>query len=157
MAQDQDVYRKIGRGGAGNFFTPKQAEQKAEEAASRDLEAQKRDGTPISKAGAAPAVGMARAGRGGAGNFVDRGEAARREDQDLASAVMTAGLKSVPRVGRGGAGNWLGGSGEEADKRQAEEEEGLRRAELERLAAEEVDKGLRMPDKVHHGEEKRRE
>jgi hypothetical protein len=54
--------------------------------------------------------------------------------------------------GRGGAGNWQDSSAAE-EQRRRDDEERRRAEELERLAREEVDRGLRMPEKVHHGVE----
>lgn len=69
------------------------------------------------------------------------------------AAAMTSSLKKHPHNamgGRGGAGNWAGDERERRD-----EEEGKSRAEeLERKVKEAVDKGLKMPERVHHGREK---
>ncbi|KAK9771079.1 hypothetical protein SCAR479_12203 [Seiridium cardinale] len=77
-----DAYRKVGRGGAGNFYSPKDVEE-ATKAPSNDLEAQKpapADELPSDPAeaprnqppaGASATPAYARTGRGGAGNFVD--------------------------------------------------------------------------------------
>ncbi|KEY70264.1 hypothetical protein S7711_04372 [Stachybotrys chartarum IBT 7711] len=152
MTNDQDVFRRIGRGGAGNFFTPKQVEQASKDHASKDIEAQKPD-HPVAAPSTGPA--MARAGRGGAGNFVDRDEAAAKTArEDNLTAMATAnGSRHTPRIGRGGAGNWVG---DEEEKQRLEAERQGKAAELERQAAQSVDAGLQMPAQVHHGEEKQR-
>lgn len=49
--------------------------------------------------------------------------------------------------GRGGAGNYRATSGESEDKAVVDKE-------LERKVREVVDKGLKMPDKVHQAPEK---
>lgn len=81
-----DAYRKVGRGGAGNFYSQKDIEDVTKNAeSSRDLEAQKpapADEPPSDPAeppsNQPPSAGApsstpvyARTGRGGAGNFVD--------------------------------------------------------------------------------------
>ncbi|KAI1144461.1 hypothetical protein F5Y05DRAFT_28051 [Hypoxylon sp. FL0543] len=87
-----DIYRRSGRGGAGNFFSQKDIEAAATKkaAGSQDLEAQNPQHTPADDdepptdpadvpaqttarqiASAASSGGYARTGRGGAGNFVD--------------------------------------------------------------------------------------
>lgn len=91
-----DAYRKVGRGGAGNFYSPKDVEdvEKAAQArADADPEAQKAAVSPTAAADEPPSdpaqhpsstpsssstarhpystASYARTGRGGAGNFVD--------------------------------------------------------------------------------------
>ena len=56
--------------------------------------------------------------------------------------------------GRGGAGNWKSAEQQEEEKRRRGEEEERssgRREELERSVQEAVDKGLKMPERVYHG------
>jgi hypothetical protein len=79
-----DAYRKVGRGGAGNFYSPQDVEE-ATKSRSDDLEAQKPapadeapsdpaeppSDLPPTSAGASSTPIYARTGRGGAGNFVD--------------------------------------------------------------------------------------
>ncbi|KAI0128853.1 hypothetical protein BJ170DRAFT_682641 [Xylariales sp. AK1849] len=87
-----DAYRKVGRGGAGNFYSQKDIDEAAKPSGSTDLEAQKpaaadeppsdpaeppAEGPPststsTSTTGAASSTPVySRTGRGGAGNFVD--------------------------------------------------------------------------------------
>lgn len=73
------------------------------------------------------------------------------------SAAVEARLKQQRHGGgmggRGGAGNWAStaeGEGAAGDADGA----GTKAEELERKAKEAVDKGLRMPEKVHHGRDK---
>ena len=60
--------------------------------------------------------------------------------------AVKAGNRMSKMAGRGGAGNWAGTNVVDAE---AVERERTKGKELDRMAAEEVDLGLRMPDKVH--------
>lgn len=175
---DQDVFRKVGRGGAGNFISVKDGETAPEDKvllfpcvrkncrllipesnliASQDLERQDTNHIVTTVQDSATGTQPIRAGRGGAGNYMDPSQLPDAEDKNRiskeVSAAVTSSLKKNPfraMGGRGGAGNW---AGEDMGKR--EEEEGKSTAEeLERQVKEEVEKGLKVPEKVHHGREK---
>ncbi|CCT66246.1 uncharacterized protein FFB20_06549 [Fusarium fujikuroi] len=147
---DQDVYRKVGRGGAGNFVS-----SKPEDAANADLEAQN-----LATEEVQPSVnGPSRAGRGGFGNYVNPEELPDAKEQDemaqKTAAAVNASLKKnhVARGGlggRGGAGNWKHAISFEEEERMREEER-LRGEQLAKKVKEEVDQGLKMPEKAHHG------
>ena len=103
--------------------------------------------------------GLSRAGRGGAGNYVDHSTADQHEQSAAKATAAATSSKQQARTawaGRGGAGNWKGGDAEEATK-DAQEEERLRGEALERKVMEEVDGGLRVPGKVLVAPEKRHE
>jgi len=150
MTQD-DVYRKIGRGGAGNFYS-----------ASRDVEAQnQQDGDAAAATSTSPVNPLpsahARVGRGGAGNFVDTTTPSAQEHEKKVADQTTAAVKQQPPrgpglSGRGGAGNWKTDAAALEAKRDAEERG--KGEELERKVKEVVDQGLRLPDKVHQKLEK---
>lgn len=152
-----DHHFRIGRGGAGNFFSKKELE----EAQQKDLEAQ-------SSATAAPVPPQpqqspyTRGGRGGAGNFYDSAAVAAAEREE---ALEAARLQATPAdtqsqaqprpsvstrpmvSGRGGAGNWAVSSAAAAE---ADEE---RKRKEEAIAAQiqhDVDAGLSMPPKTYH-------
>ncbi|KAF4511367.1 hypothetical protein G6O67_003173 [Ophiocordyceps sinensis] len=166
MAQDQDALHKVGRGGAGNYHPT-----------SAPSPATCKPPAPEPAIVAAPdAPGPLRGGRGGAGNFVDPGESAR----EVGAAVLAAnrsrrqqgrGGRGRAMGGRGGAGNWAGRSvahyGGDRDDDDDDEYDYVdyewdevhgphaQKVEaLERKVKEVVDKGLRMPDKVHHGRDR---
>ncbi|KAF4470927.1 hypothetical protein FALBO_2169 [Fusarium albosuccineum] len=150
MAPEHDVYRKVGRGGAGNYYASTK-----EDEASRDLEAQDLATDPIPPPDRSSAHVPARAGRGGAGNYVDPANLPdAREQQEMAdrtAAAISASLKKNHHAhgalgGRGGAGNWKGEEREVEDRSKGEE--------LEKKIKEAVDKGLKMPERVHYGHEK---
>ncbi|GJN77292.1 hypothetical protein PLIIFM63780_000782 [Purpureocillium lilacinum] len=172
MAPEQDVFRRVGRGGAGNYVPAADAAR-----SSKDLEAQQQhqsenDAAPSATtsdlgAGGGVAGAARRAGRGGAGNYVEaeRLPSARENEEHLAGEVNSAVASSLERKrgaaasrgmgGRGGAGNWNLEQTASADGGEEEEGgEGSKVQELERKVKEAVDKGLRMPDKVHHGRDK---
>ncbi|KAG5990726.1 hypothetical protein E4U54_004038 [Claviceps lovelessii] len=164
-----DILRKVGRGGAGNFYSVKKQDELAAE---KDLERQDNLARPL-VVPPADASSSLRGGRGGAGNFVDPAQvpAAQEEERNTAhevsEAVLTANRKRhscnhTNRMGgRGGAGNWAGkeggedGAAADDDDDDADVEAGLSRTgELEEKVVEAVEKGLKIPEKVHHGREK---
>lgn len=59
-------------------------------------------------------------------------------------------------MGRGGAGNWEYNTAvSEEERAEKERETGLKGEDLERKIEEDVDSGLKKPEKVHHGQEKK--
>ncbi|KAI6091858.1 hypothetical protein F4821DRAFT_254613 [Hypoxylon rubiginosum] len=144
-----DVYRRTGRGGAGNFYSQKDIAEATKAAdSSKDLEAQKQQqqqpapadeiptdpaDAPAQNATLAPGA-YARTGRGGAGNFVDPISVAAAQTSSSASTTSpptspTSSTTPAPAVvarnglsGRGGAGNWTTVPGE--GEGQGESEEG---------------------------------
>ena len=85
---------------------------------------------------------------------------------EVSEAVLTANRMQNSQThknrmgGRGGAGNWAGeedgtDGGDDDDDDDDDKEAGLSRTEeLERKVTEAVEKGLKVPEKVHHGREK---
>lgn len=109
------------------------------------MEAQKDNPTPpVAETVSHPA----RAGRGGAGNYTESHSSAAEHERSVAAetakAVKGSRSTGVGYSGRGGAGNWKGGAQEKVD--DVEERERLE--EMERKAREEVDLGLKMPEKA---------
>ena len=147
-----DVYRRVGRGGTGNFYSKKEVEdvEKASKAAT-DLEAQKTEPSSLDEVGPAPAQ-YSRAGRGGAGNFYEGGDdgdgdgagsyadsTEARKAQGLVSASL-AQPKHGAHGGRGGMGNWSDSTSAPA--------QGDQRARMDQLQAKilrDVDAGLAPP------------
>ncbi|CAK7239256.1 MAG: hypothetical protein STHCBS139747_000685 [Sporothrix thermara] len=164
-----DIFR-VGRGGAGNWYSKKDQE----EAEKRDVEAQKNaaETGASSKPPVAPQpqqTPYTRGGRGGAGNFYDSAAVAAAERDEAIEAARvqaTTTAASVPASadapavvtsssarprpglsGRGGAGNWAASAAA-----AAEQEEAQRRKE-EAIAAQiehDVEAGLPMPPKTYH-------
>ncbi|KAK7418841.1 hypothetical protein QQX98_003703 [Neonectria punicea] len=148
---DQDVYRKVGRGGAGNYYAPT-----ADGNDSKDLETQNLSTSVAATPDRSSAHVPTRAGRGGAGNYVDPANMPdAREQEEMANktaAAVNASLKKHHQVrgglaahGRGGAGNWK--VDEEEERKKAADEESVK---LEQKVKDAVDQGLKMPEKVHH-------
>ncbi|CAI6092081.1 unnamed protein product [Clonostachys chloroleuca] len=147
MPQNQDVYVRVGRGGAGNFHSSKPNPSKD---ANKDLEAAKPQ--QITPPSPPPPSSLARAGRGGAGNYADS-NASFKKEQELAGETVNAVAASAaahPRGallgGRGGAGNW---KTDELTARKLDEEQRIG-LEMERKAIEAVNVELKMPEKAHH-------
>ncbi|KAK0623548.1 hypothetical protein B0T14DRAFT_183325 [Immersiella caudata] len=135
-----DVYRKVGRGGAGNFYSKKDVEE-AEKA------------TPTTDSSAP--VSYARAGRGGAGNFKDQASAAaslraEREEAERTKAAVaaSAGKARVGLSGRGGVGNWSDSATPLGAVVQQEEQQKVEDLELKVL--KDVEAGLSMPAPAYH-------
>jgi len=104
----EPVYRRVGRGGAGNWYSKKDVEE-AEKAQAADLEAQKGaaagSGAPIERSitsattATLSSSGYARSGRGGAGNFSDQTSAVgtqqeTEQDAEKIKAAVTASLSN---------------------------------------------------------------
>jgi hypothetical protein len=97
-----------------------------------------------------------RAGRGGAGNYVDPKLAAQNQDQlaDETEAAVALSLKKHPQPhragwsGRGGAGNFNSDLAAENERRQEEEDKG-KVAELDKKIKEAVEGALKLPEKAH--------
>ncbi|KAK0389109.1 hypothetical protein NLU13_2684 [Sarocladium strictum] len=149
MSPNDDVYRKVGRGGAGNFYS----KPTTSDDANKDLEAQNPESSTIPVPLASnPAVAgqYTRAGRGGAGNYVDPSTAREQQNAEetlTAKAAANVTPKVVNRMalgGRGGAGNYHQKAQEEAEK----EAEKAQAEALDKKAREEVDEDLKMPGKA---------
>ncbi|KAM5351325.1 hypothetical protein ACJ41O_004048 [Fusarium nematophilum] len=188
MAPDHDVYRKVGRGGAGNYYASKPDDASkvscppphrlpfsctgfpydliVENSHTRkDLEAQELATTPAPPPDRSTAHVPARAGRGGAGNYVDPANLpdAREQEEmaDKTAAAVNASLKKNHHTrgglaGRGGAGNWQADEGEEHEAAKRDEDDKAKGQHLEKKVKEAVEKGLKMPEKVHHGQDKKK-
>ena len=151
-----DVFRRVGRGGAGNFYSQKDVED-AENARPKDLEAQQQKTatsqhtTTQATSNSAPAY--SRAGRGGAGNFYEAGtisESIEREQEvQKTKAAVAASGNARSRgglTGRGGMGNWADDS---ADVERVKEEE-KKKEVIEAKILEDVEAGLKLPAKAYH-------
>lgn len=172
-----EAYRKVGRGGAGNFYSKKDIEElNSTSQATGDLEAQKPApaDAPPSDPAEAPAAGppatsgtsssssapvYARTGRGGAGNFVDpltasSGSVHPDAQPHPAAIVHSTGNQSLaqapapPRLsGRGGAGNFAGGG--EQRIIDGGEQERKRKEAIDNDIFADVRAGLREPGRAH--------
>ncbi|KAI1808607.1 hypothetical protein F4811DRAFT_499993 [Daldinia bambusicola] len=162
------VYRRSGRGGAGNFYSQKDIEEVAKRK-SQDLEAQKpqpfADDEPLTdpadgpaQPAATPAISStsngtrtyARAGRGGAGNFVDvpSSSVATVTPPSTSAAQDQAHIQQPRHSGRGGAGNWT--SEHAGSEPHDQEEERKRREALDAHILEDIRDSLPQPPKIHY-------
>lgn len=125
----------------------------------QDLEAQELGTAVVPPPDQRTAHLPARAGRGGAGNYVDPANLPDKREQELMAEKTAAAIsKSLQRPargglgGRGGAGNWK--VDDEEAKKAAEEEEKHKGEDLEQKVKDAVEKGLKLPERVHHGQDK---
>ncbi|VBB86922.1 Putative protein of unknown function [Podospora comata] len=157
-----DVFRRTGRGGAGNYYSKKDIEdvQKASEA-SADLEAQAdltKTATTIQQQPAP--VPYSRGGRGGAGNFYDAADtaaSAKQQSEDAertkkAVAASIAARQKTGGTGRGGAGNYGAAAIPGADLPTPEDEQRKKLAEeeMEMKVLKEVEDQLDKPPGAYH-------
>lgn len=169
------VYRRVGRGGAGNWYNEKDVKEaeKALAAAvvrpslfpasptqhpqltptTQDLESQKHN-APAPGPSDGPAY--ARAGRGGAGNFKEKDaaaasiEAERAEVERTRAAVVASGAgkpRTTALTGRGGAGNYTDGSAPAAAAEQEHQQQKVE--DLEMKVLKDVDAVLAAPPAAH--------
>ncbi|OHE94656.1 hypothetical protein CORC01_10057 [Colletotrichum orchidophilum] len=153
-----DVFRKVGRGGSGNFFSKKDVED-AEKAKPEDIEAQKTADVVAASSTSPTTSGYVRAGRGGSGNYVDPSSLpGAKQQEELASKTQAAVSASIARSargasGRGGAGNYTGS----LPDAEATDEEVKRKEALEKKIIEDVEAGLPMPPKAYQHTTKKEE
>ncbi|KAI4087562.1 MAG: hypothetical protein LQ339_008879 [Xanthoria mediterranea] len=142
-----DTYRKVGRGGAGNYYSSQDIQQ-AQKQAAEDLEAQ-----PIVvddlRATNAKEPEYIHSGRGGAGNYSTASDAAeRKRSVDMAPSTRERTVPEGGFYGRGGAGNLRG-----SDKGSSVDDAEIRASEVQKQAYEQtvqdVEKGLKAPEKAH--------
>ena len=122
--------------------------------APQDLEAQTAEHTGTAPSTTVPSA--ARAGRGGAGNFISAQDA-QASEAAVANSTVEA-MKQAPAQpraggysGRGGAGNWKTQKEDDASEHDAKGKD------IEHKVKEVVEQGLKMPEKVHHALEKTKE
>ncbi|KAI4221557.1 MAG: hypothetical protein L6R36_006826 [Xanthoria steineri] len=142
-----DTYRKVGRGGAGNYYSNQDIQQ-AQKQAAEDLEAQ-----PIvaddPRAANAKEPEYIHSGRGGAGNYSTASDPAeRKRSVDMAPSTRERTVPEGGFYGRGGAGNLRG-----SDKGSSVDDAEIRASEVQKQAYEQtvqdVEKGLKAPEKAH--------
>lgn len=148
-----EMYRKVGRGGAGNYYSP----QDIDEAAKRineDVEAQEAVKSTLIDNTKATQSNYAHQGRGGAGNYQSTSLAnAPGIPNDLSTSVKQTVVPEGGHIGRGGAGNFVSG---DVERRKSDAERRLSQAQ-ERIHAqtvEDVGKEMKIPEKAHLGSEK---
>ncbi|KAK3333441.1 hypothetical protein B0T19DRAFT_474132 [Cercophora scortea] len=161
----EPVFRRVGRGGAGNWYSKQDVEDAEKKTQAADLEGQKgkQADAPLTAAITAATVAStaattyARGGRGGAGNFasptavsgMDASTTQHEREQDT-ERTKAAVAASKPRTGglsgRGGVGNWkdsAASAGETTPQKVEQERKKLEEMELEVL--KNVEAGLAVP------------
>ncbi|KAL8893674.1 MAG: hypothetical protein Q9192_005030 [Flavoplaca navasiana] len=142
-----DTYRKVGRGGAGNYYSSQDIQQ-AQKQAAEDVEAQ-----PVIagefRATNAKEPEYTHSGRGGAGNYSTASDAAeRKRSVDMTPDTRERTVPEGGFYGRGGAGNLRG-----SDKDSAIDGKDTAAGEAQKQTYEEtvqdVEKGLRAPEKAY--------
>ncbi|KAH7041194.1 uncharacterized protein B0I36DRAFT_358383 [Microdochium trichocladiopsis] len=167
-----DVYRRAGRGGAGNYYSKQDIAEVDKRLREQDPEAQRpipADPLPTDPAdppapassatAASSSSAYARSGRGGAGNFVDPAEAssaaaaAPASTGTPAAAPATASSSSTaaaPRYsGRGGAGNYSHFNPSAAPVVD-EEQERKRKEMVDSGILKEIQESLPKPPRIYH-------
>ncbi|CAL3964806.1 hypothetical protein PZA11_002272 [Diplocarpon coronariae] len=158
-----EVYKKIGRGGAGNYCSKQDLVQAAKNS---DLESASQHPSSSPSATSAPAPGYLHTGRGGAGNRVQASELissgltpSQSTSDPTSTSKPAAGEASAARVmgsskptyrgGRGGAGNYynLTTDPEREERLQAEGVARLNRA----WAEGEAQRALMRPEEAYQG------
>ena len=160
-------YQRVGRGGAGNFYTPQDVEKASKETPKvkfrlvdqtalmkfQEVEAQRNATSGGVEDIASQGRRVSTAGRGGAGNVTTR---------DMLVAGTTANIDVTPSLqenkppelghyGRGGAGNYR----IPAPGKRREEEKMILEAQekAHQRVVKDVEMGLKEPEKVHLGRE----
>lgn len=157
------MHRKVGRGGAGNYYSSQDIQQAQKQAAEvrhrgqnmasmltipKDVEA-----LPMiaaeHRAPDAKEPEYIHSGRGGAGNYSSASDPAeRKRSVDMPPSTRERTVPEGGFYGRGGAGNLRG-----SDKGPSEEGTEMTERDVQKQAYEDtvtdVEKGLKAPEKAH--------
>ncbi|KAH0542894.1 hypothetical protein FGG08_002754 [Glutinoglossum americanum] len=142
-----NVYRNLGRGGAGNYYSKTDMEDVAKRIP-QDLEAQNSpreaaaDDTPATQE-------YSHLGRGGAGNVAL--SALMEKGTSSSSQPTMKSSQPNPMSGRGGAGNYRAEQKTLENERAEEEAEEARRRVQDEVKLD-VEKGLMPPQKAYIGQ-----
>lgn len=147
-------YRKVGRGGAGNYYTPQDLEKASKETA-EDLEAQRNAASEAVKDLEIQGRKTSTAGRGGAGNITTRDvlDAGTTANIDVTPSLQESKPPELGHYGRGGAGNYRTPVTDNPRETELDELEAQEKAHQE--VVKEVETGLKEPEKAHLGKESR--
>merc|ERR1712225_77130 len=149
-----DIYKKVGRGGAGNYYSKQDIADATKNAT--DIESQTSSHTHTqAHSTSSPAPEYQHTGRGGAGNWVQPSElkshGLAQQSEDMHSTETTrpaeapaqrvmGSSKPTYRGGRGGAGNYFDDGEEERRKR-----------EVQGRVEGDVERGLKRPERAYSG------
>ena len=163
-----ETYHKVGRGGAGNFYS----DQDIEEATGKtrevclplfwryiqdlynwqDLEAHSADASSDITSSSRVLPDYAHSGRGGAGNWYSPPDLQKTGNffSDTGRSMPRPDIGGAGYSGRGGAGNF---SSKDQEMRRLEEERLAEKARSKREAeiVKDVELGLKPPEKAHLG------
>ncbi|KAI4211345.1 MAG: hypothetical protein LQ351_005900 [Letrouitia transgressa] len=146
-----ESYRKVGRGGAGNYYSPQDVEDLQKKVA-EDIESQPEAGAELPLADENRPEYI-HSGRGGAGNYETPPTLAERQREiDVTPSMRESSVPQGGFYGRGGAGN--------VRNEENSRHEGLERQSsgAQQLAHEatvrDVEVGLKEPEKAHLNAEK---
>ncbi|KAL1871403.1 hypothetical protein Daus18300_004770 [Diaporthe australafricana] len=152
-----DVFRRIGRGGAGNFIPEKEIQEAERAQHAHDPESQKSEAVasaPTSAPASHP-LQYVRVGRGGSGNYTEPPTIAESLDrQDVVErtkAAVSASQAGKPRTGfssRGGAGNWT------EDAPADDSEESTKQQEIADKVKQDINSSLAPPPRTYHQHER---
>lgn len=158
---NSDVFRRVGRGGAGNFYSKKDVED-VENATAGDVEAQLPTEAELTKTITAANLAQhpapySKGGRGGAGNFYDAASTAasaqtQHDEVERTKAAVAASIAAKAKSGagyytgggRGGAGNYGVAATTTTSKEEAEQKKAVQE-ELELRVLKEVEESLGKP------------
>ncbi|KAL9102493.1 MAG: hypothetical protein Q9163_002358 [Psora crenata] len=166
-------YRKVGRGGAGNYYSPQDVQDVQKRAAEvsqaiqytpdsqlndnrkqRDTEAQRptQPRQPNTEDLSQPRY--ATSGRGGAGNLTDTCTlaAVTRGTVDVTAALQETKPPEAGHYGRGGAGNYCGSLSRPSGRDQSGPSDAWEKKPYGE--GEEIEMSLREPEKAHLGGER---
>ncbi|KAL8755470.1 MAG: hypothetical protein Q9199_003616 [Rusavskia elegans] len=144
-----DTYRKVGRGGAGNYYSSQDIQQ-AQEQAAEDIEAQPIIAGEL-RASDAKEPEYIHSGRGGAGNYSNASDAAeRKRSVDMTPSTREQTVPEGGFYGRGGAGNLRGSDkSPSVDDTETKASETQKQKQAYEDTVQDVEKGLRAPEKAH--------
>ncbi|KAL6713414.1 hypothetical protein ACLMJK_008879 [Lecanora helva] len=144
-------YRKVGRGGAGNYYSQDDVAKASK--LKEDVEAQHTTTEASPEEIAKARSEYAHSGRGGAGNYSygTRIEEAQALKTGETPSVQDSNPSHTGYHGRGGAGNYQSG---DAEKAEARRRASIAQEKKHPQVIQDVEAGLRQPEKVHLGSEK---
>ncbi|KAG8534203.1 uncharacterized protein KY384_001047 [Bacidia gigantensis] len=146
-------YRRVGRGGAGNYYSKQEVEKASKtEAQNDDIEAQRPSQIDSLNQSSNPQSKYATYGRGGAGNWVETSDRASAATQILGEDPVLDERSTPTRgySGRGGAGNFRDSTVIEGRQPQDRELQEMKRTD----SFQDVEAGLQAPQQAHLGGEK---
>jgi len=154
-----EAYQKVGRGGAGNFYSKQDLESLAGKPASlqEDIGSQHPSSSTTTSPPLAPSE-YQHTGRGGAGNWIAPSELSTSGLTQTSSLptkqTLGNGIRKTYKAGRGGVGNYIDAGNAVAggeEQRKREEEEDRMKKEVKRRVEEDIERGLRRPERVFMG------